>query len=206
MELNNYTKKKLTIDIVQANTLGCSLFLPISLFYIAPFMLIWLDDFSGSTIKHFLTNLFKSISISYGILPIVLFIGGIVLHELIHGITWSFFAKGGLKSIKYGILVKMLTPYCHCKEPLKLRAYILGAMMPALLLGLLPGIIAIATGSIGMLLFAIFFTMAAAGDFMIIQLLWKQDPNSMVLDHPSEAGCYIYIPNQPEDAKGTEES
>lgn len=206
MELNNYTKKKLTIDLVKANSLGCSLFLPVSLFYIAPFLLLWLDDFSGSSIKQFLTSVFESLVSGYGLLPIVLFVGGIVLHELIHGITWSFFAKGGHKAIKYGILKKMLTPYCHCKEPLKLRAYILGAMMPALLLGLLPGIIAIATGSIGMLLFAIFFTMAAAGDFMIIQLLWKQDPDSMVLDPPSEAGCYIYIPNQPEDAKGTEES
>jgi hypothetical protein len=39
--------------------------------------------------------------------------------------------------------------------------------------------------------FGIFFTMAAFGDFMIIFML-KENKNSLVLDHPSEVGCYIY--------------
>jgi hypothetical protein len=40
--------------------------------------------------------------------------------------------------------------------------------------------------------FGIFFTMAAFGDFMIIFMLLKENKNSLVLDHPSEVGCYIY--------------
>jgi hypothetical protein len=40
--------------------------------------------------------------------------------------------------------------------------------------------------------FWIFFTMAAFGDFMIIFMLLKENKNSLVLDHPSEVGCYIY--------------
>jgi hypothetical protein len=30
------------------------------------------------------------------------------------------------------------------------------------------------------------------GDFMIIFMLLKRKQNSLVLDHPSEVGCYIY--------------
>ena len=37
-----------------------------------------------------------------------------------------------------------------------------------------------------------FFTVSAAGDFMIVQLIWREDMRSLVLDHPSEAGCFIY--------------
>jgi hypothetical protein len=37
-----------------------------------------------------------------------------------------------------------------------------------------------------------FFTMAAAGDFMIINLIRKENKIDFVQDHPSEAGCYIY--------------
>jgi len=32
----------------------------------------------------------------------------------------------------------------------------------------------------------------AAGDFLIINLLRKENKDDFVEDHPSEAGCYIY--------------
>lgn len=85
----------------------------------------------------------------------------------------------------------MLTPYCHCKEPLKVKHYIAGALMPAIILGIIPSLISILTGNT-LLLFTGIFTVVAAGDFMIVQLLYKEDMNDYVEDHPSEAGCYIY--------------
>lgn len=117
---------------------------------------------------------------------------GILLHELIHGITWAKFAKEGFKSIKFGILWKMLTPYCHCKEALKVRHYIIGAITPAIIMGIVPSIIAIMIGSFELLIFGMFFTMAAGGDFLIINLIRKENNSDLVQDHPSEAGCYIY--------------
>ena len=117
---------------------------------------------------------------------------GIVIHELIHGITWACFAKDGYKSIKFGVLWKMLTPYCPCKEPLNVRQYIIGAFTPAIILGFMPSLIAIIVGNLGLLIFGIFFTMAAGGDFLIINLIRKENKDDLVQDHPSEAGCYIY--------------
>ena len=101
----------------------------------------------------------------------IILIFGIVLHELIHGITWAKFAKAGFKSIKFGILKEMLTPYCHCKEPLKVKHYIFGAITPAIITGIIPAITAIFTGNLWLLIFGMLFTMAAAGDFMIINLV-----------------------------------
>lgn len=117
---------------------------------------------------------------------------GIVLHELIHGITWAKFAKEGFKSIKFGVLWKMLTPYCHCKEALNVKQYIIGALTPAIVMGIVPSIIAIIIGDFGLLIFGMFFTMAAAGDFLIINLIRKENSSDLVQDHPSEVGCYIY--------------
>jgi hypothetical protein len=37
-----------------------------------------------------------------------------------------------------------------------------------------------------------FFTMAAGGDFLIINLIRKEKSSALVQDHPTEAGCYIY--------------
>ena len=46
-------------------------------------------------------------------------------------------------------------------------------------------------GSLPMLAWGIFFIAAAAGDIWMTWLLTKENPKSMVLDHPSEAGFYI---------------
>lgn len=64
--------------------------------------------------------------------------------------------------------------------------------MPAIILGFLPAIWAITTGNFYLLCFGIFFTMGAAGDFMILMILKNENPEDLVLDHPSEAGCFVY--------------
>ncbi|HPR33193.1 MAG TPA: DUF3267 domain-containing protein [Prolixibacteraceae bacterium] len=115
-----------------------------------------------------------------------------VAHELIHGVVWALAASRGFRSISFGILWKLVTPYCHCREPLQVKHYILGALMPALVLGFIPAIIALITGRLGLLIFGIFFTIAAVGDFMVIWLLRNEHRNTWVEDHPSEAGCFIY--------------
>ncbi|MEN5054007.1 DUF3267 domain-containing protein [Sphingobacterium kitahiroshimense] len=185
--LENYIKEIRTIDLAKANIFSLLLFIPIILVYGLPFYLIWGElDFIGVFVESFKENPLFSIAI------VIVLLAGIVVHELIHGATFALFAKHGFKSIKFGILLKMLTPYCHCKEPLRVKEYIVGAIMPAIILGLLPGIIAIFTGNVFLLIFAIFFTGAAAGDFMIINLIRKEDKDTMVLDHPSEAGCFIF--------------
>lgn len=119
-------------------------------------------------------------------------IGGIISHELIHGIVWAFYAENKFKSIRFGVLWYALTPYCHCKEPLKVYQYILGALMPGILLGILPSIIAICIGNFALLLFGIFFTISACGDFLVVDMLRRENMNDYVQDHPSEIGCFIY--------------
>ena len=192
-DLKNYKKTKLTIDIVKANIIGILMFIPIALIYGVLFYIVNDTDIILTTFKSSL----KNIEPKYGIfvipfLFILTTILGIIIHELIHGITWSFFTKKGFKSIKFGVLWKLMTPYCHCKEPLLLKHYILGAIMPAIILGFLPGIHSIITGNLGLLIFAIFFTLAAVGDFLLIKLIRKEKSSSLVQDHPSEVGCYIY--------------
>ena len=37
-----------------------------------------------------------------------------ILHEFIHGITWSLFAKDHFHSIDFGIIWSSFSPYCTC--------------------------------------------------------------------------------------------
>ena len=189
-ELDNFEKEKLTIDLVWANIFGLLILFPIILVFGLPYFLIWHDDsMSFQNMIHSIS--FDNVSSDIFTIIGVMFIG-IIVHELIHGVTWAGYTKNGFKSIKFGIMWKMLTPYCHCKEPLKVKHYIYGAITPAITLGIIPSILAIIIGNIWLLAFGIFFTIAAAGDFLIINLIRKENKDDLVEDHPSEAGCYIY--------------
>jgi hypothetical protein len=188
-KIEDYHKDQLTIDLVKANIFAIVLMLPIVLIFVLPYFLIWGIGFNSSDIRSLTKVLSPELM---GLVLILVFTLGIILHELIHGIVWSRYTSNGFKSIRFGVLWKMLTPYCHCKEPLKVKEYIIGALMPAIILGFVPGILAIIIGNFGLLIFGIIFTTAASGDFMIINLLKNEDKDDYVQDHPSEAGCFIY--------------
>lgn len=191
MLTEDYQKEKLTINIAWANIFGVLILIPITFIYGIPYYLLWNDKLSSSSIEKIIHNPDSNYFGSFSIILVYMF-GGIIIHELIHGLIWSMFAKKGFKSIKFGVMWKMLTPYCHCKEPLMIKNYITGAIMPAIILGLFPAIVSIIIGNLGLLIFGIFFTMAACGDFLVINLLRKENMTDFVQDHPSEAGCYIY--------------
>ena len=186
-EFEDFKKEKLVIDIVWANIFGLLLLIPIVLIFGVPFFFIWKSELLN--MQDIMKTFFENNTVLK--VPVVLIIG-IIAHELIHGIVWAIFAKKGFKSIKFGIIWKMVTPYCHCKEPLKVKHYIGGAIAPAIILGIAPAITSLFTGNILLLIFGMFFTLAASGDFLVIRLLIKEKPDDYVEDHPSEAGCFIY--------------
>jgi len=188
-ELENYKKEKLTIDLVWANIFGILILIPIVIIFGLPYYFLWNPKMD---LKTLIDGLMPQDIAFIGLYIFGGLILGIIVHELIHGITWARFSKNGFKSIKFGVLWKMLTPYCHCKEPLKVRQYIIGAITPAIILGFIPSILAIIIGNFGLLIFGMFFTMAAGGDFLIINSIRKENKDDLVQDHPSEAGCFIY--------------
>jgi hypothetical protein len=112
------------------------------------------------------------------------------VHELLHGFTWGIFATKGMKSIKFGVKWKYLTPYCHCKEPLRVKHYKMGGAMPLLIMGIIPSIVAIIVGNGFLLSFGIFFSWAAGGDIIVLYMMRKLDSNCYVSDRPTKMGFY----------------
>lgn len=117
---------------------------------------------------------------------------GIVMHELIHGLTWSFFTQNGFKSIKFGFNVKTLTPYAHCKEPLKKKNYILGALLPGIITGLIPYVIAVIIKNDLLMVTSIFLFASAVGDWMVVYSIRNEHSEDFLHDHPTRAGCFVY--------------
>jgi len=190
-KIYGYKKELLTFDLMKANLYAIFSIIPVLILYGVPFVLLWRNTFSKVALKSFIHEFTLGIWGNFVSILLVMTIG-IIAHELIHGITWAMYTKNGFKSIKFGVLWKVLTPYCHCSEPLKVKHYITGAIMPAIILGFLPFVYSLFTGNALWLFFGIFFTMSAVGDFLIVNLVRKEDMNSLVLDHPSEVGCYVF--------------
>lgn len=195
-----YIKREVTIGYLDINRKALILSIPLTIMLFLPYFIIW-DDHISAQIKGLIQMLtqenanvlsFLSITISQSILFIAVLLIGIILHEFIHGIMWSFFIKGGFKSISFGIIWKFLTPYCHSKEPMIVRKYILGAIMPAIVLGIVPVIVSYFTGSLKLWIFGYIFTLAALGDFIMVWVLIKEKSDSLVQDHPTKVGCYIF--------------
>jgi hypothetical protein len=176
---NTHTKKEYTITIRQVNIIALIFIIPIALLYALPFYLLWQ------------INIFHSIKYITLTIFLISLPTGIVLHEILHGLTWAFFTKNGLRSIKYGIKWEYLTPYCHCVEPLKVWQYIVGGLMPLLILGIFPGIWALMNGNALLMFFGMFFSWAAGGDIQTVWMLRKVKKTQLVKDHPEELGFIV---------------
>jgi hypothetical protein len=171
--------------MVKANVYSLIFALPVFIILTTGYVLLWGMDrlFRIRLLIH-----------QYPLQSIAILIGGIILHELIHGMAWTFFGKKFFRDIKFGMSLKTLTPYAHCRKPLEVSAYRMGALMPGFILGIIPALGGLLSGEGGLMGFGMLFTMAAGGDALIIWLIRHEHPADLALDHPSSAGCYIVEP------------
>lgn len=190
-DLTKYKKQELTLSTEKANMLGLLFIVPVLLLFIPAYVWLWPEQFELHSIKSFYVE-HKAWMLFYPFLILLVMIPGAVVHEMLHGLTWAAFCKHGLSSVKYGVHWKMLTPYCHCTEILPLRPYILGGMMPGLVMGLLPTIAGLILGHIYVFAFGLLFTIAAGGDMIILWMLRHTSKHDLVQDHPDLIGCIVY--------------
>ena len=132
-----------------------------------------------------------ALTLPSALLFLVLVVAGILAHEAIHGLAWALFGRLPLRRIRFGFQASTLTPYAHAVDPLTARAYRIGAVLPALLLGGLPFVVGTVIGSASLALFGMIFVFAAGGDVLILWLIRGVDPRALVQDHPSRAGCIV---------------
>lgn len=179
-----YKKTDLTIGIVKANLFVFLLAIPVVA--ISVLLFAWRNPIS------LLTPTPKG-----SLLFIVLFFMLILAHELIHGLTWSIYAKHHFKDIEFGFMKEYLTPYCTCTTPLPKSHYILGALMPCIVLGIIPTMIGILLGLHLLFWIGIVMILSAGGDIMIVWkvLAFKKQDSSketLIYDHPTQAGSVIF--------------
>ncbi|MCR5328002.1 MAG: DUF3267 domain-containing protein [Saccharofermentans sp.] len=189
LEGSGYKRVDLTISLITANTVGLLATLPFIAIVIALYVL-----HNGTDIYGGFETMPWPVPVSF-IIVIVIMAVGIVVHEGIHGLFWSFGTKNHLKDIEFGFVVQMLTPYCTCKVPLSKPIYILGSMMPMTILGFIPGIICVFLANPILMIFSVIMILGGAGDILISALLFKHRTKGkkvVILDHPYECGLVVF--------------
>ena len=116
---------------------------------------------------------------------------GVLAHELIHGVAWAVFARRPLSSIQIGVRWRNVTPYAHPKDAMPVGAYRVGAVMPAVVMGVLPAVGAIVLGWPRLMAWSLVFVLAAGGDLVVLWLIRRVPAGRMVRDHPTRAGCQV---------------
>lgn len=115
----------------------------------------------------------------------------LVVHEGLHGLFWGWLGGGGRESIRYGFQWKTMTPFAHCKVPIRAGAYRIGTAAPGLIVGVLPALAGTLAGWGWLAGFGWFMTLVAGGDALILVLIRGLDASRLVEDHPVRAGCVV---------------
>jgi hypothetical protein len=191
--VDNYTKEELIFNPVRELLFGLFLFLITGLAFGIPFFLRWASYFHGFFDYAEFSFIIRFMAIN-GILGIVIFILGIITHEILHGIFYALFLKNGIKSIKFGIVLKKGYAYCESKEVMRTNQFIVGLMMPTIILGIIPSTISIFTGSMALWIFGLVFTMAGAGDMLILMKTIKDRNETWFENLPSIEKWNVYRP------------
>jgi hypothetical protein len=156
--------------------------------YSIPFTLIWFDNPQALL-------LLDGEAATFGLLPsILLIIAGFIVHEFIHAFFYAPYAKNGFKSVKIGVVLKKGYAYCDCREIMRSNKFIVGLVMPMIILGIIPSVVSMFIGNMTLLIFGILFTGAGAGDVLILAKIFKDRKRTWFENLPSISKWYVYKP------------
>jgi hypothetical protein len=117
----------------------------------------------------------------------------VIAHEGIHAIAWKVASGLPWSQFSFGIDKKSLSPYCHADAPMDVRAYRIGGAAPLILVGILPFLLSLLNGDSMLAFLSAVMISAAVGDIFVLWTLRNVRDGSLCLDHPSQAGCIVYL-------------
>ena len=113
----------------------------------------------------------------------------VVIHELLHGIGWAISSGEGWKVVRFNI--NALMPSCACKVALKKQAYLIGVLVPFVVLGGGSTLFVFAyPGTVSLLTMMVNFI--AAGADLLIAFSVLREGNCLIADHPTKAGYIAF--------------
>lgn len=188
--------REITIENKKVTELGLALSLPFMIVFLFEIFNNWIS-FYQFEVNFYKQNLlifdFKILnSLIIIVIPILILLIGIVIHELIHGICMLIFVKKN-NTVRFGFNTKYLMPFANCLEPIYPTQMIIVALSPFVILGFLPAIYGFYFKNLFWLITGFSMTLGAVGDFIYVYLIVSNIKNKRgkILDHKTKVGFYI---------------
>lgn len=118
-----------------------------------------------------------------------------IVHELTHGICFAISAKDGFKNVSFGFSKKIFCPYCHCNTAINARGYIIAALMPGIIWGIVPAALSVIYCNPHLLSFSILGIGGASCDVYCVLTLLKisnHNTDSLVYDYRNSVGFALF--------------
>lgn len=196
--MENVKKKNasVSISIDEIPKMSRRILLVLILLVFLPYVIIYGSSFVEEI--SYLSTLFESSFLSFllrMVLPPTLFILvsilGIILHEAIHAFFFSLFLPSKFQGIQFGFDNEHGIPFVHIKEPISVLGFRVGAVMPLIILGIIPTLVGFYSGYFSLTAFGALFTLSASGDLLLIGKTKGLSTSQKVKDLPNEIGFQV---------------
>jgi len=198
--INHFTMEKLnnknTVIQVEINEIPKMTFRIFSILIftiILPFVVLHsdmlsliIDDLSAIFRESFFLYLFRLMWVALVFILVVIL--GIVLHEAIHALFFSFFLPSKFRGVEFGFNKDHGIPFVHIKEPISVLGFRIGAIMPLIILGILPAALGLYSGYLSLTAFGVLFTISASGDLLLITRTRSLPSTQKIKDLPDKIG------------------
>jgi hypothetical protein len=169
------------MSVARANLIAL-LWLPLSaLLTVGPFLRFW----GPGPISHAL----PAATDLRVMLPLILV--GVLAHEALHAVGFLLLGRAPRAAVRIGFQRRTLTPFASCGAAVTAGAYRAASLLPALVLGVLPTVLAWLLGSGGLVLWGWVMLALAGGDLAAVWAMRAVPRGVLVLDHPSRVGCRL---------------
>ena len=180
LKANGYREKDVTFSSGKATVFG--------VLYALPFITILGLAYRFLLLER--AHLLETGVLSFYIMFIAIIVVSVAIHELLHGIGWAISSGRGWSVVRFNI--SALMPSCACKAALTRGQYLVGVLLPFLVLGTGSAVfLFLYPGTVSVLTMAVNFV--AAGADLLIALRAARERGALIADHPTEAGYIAYF-------------
>lgn len=175
-----YLKKDMILSSSRTMIVGTLYALPLVIIFGFVYRFLLLDH----------ARLLEMNGLSFYIMFLAIIIVSVIIHECLHGLGWALFSGKSWSSIRFNFHAMM--PSCACRIPLSREKYLIGVLLPVIVLGgssvvfmfVHPGTVSVLTMIVNIIL--------SGADIMIATSVIKEK-GALIVDHPIEAGYVAFI-------------
>jgi len=179
--LENYETKEVLVKGTWANIFTLLIFIFSTLLFGSIYYLLWGNPFQGIFLN------IQSFDIGFGFIYLVILVGFILLQENMYGMIWSRYTD-----VKINIIFKSITRICYCEKIISIKHYIIGLIIPPVILGIIPSLIGILIENIIILGFGLVMLTSGSLIFYYLYLFGKIDKSKYLKDMDSKIGFIVY--------------